>query len=222
MRPVRPGLFANRVDAGRRLAKRLEALRLDSPVVLGLPRGGIPVAAEVASVLGGHLEVFVARKVGAPGHEELGIGAVAEGLDEAIMSDAAAGLGPRAEDVTAMIERSRREMHRQVALYRGDRPLPELAGRNVVVVDDGLATGVTAEAALVALRRRHPDRLVLAVPVCARDAAARLTTLAQDVVCVQSPADFLAVGFWYEDFSPTTDQEVIDALAKATGESPAV
>jgi putative phosphoribosyl transferase len=205
--------FENRADAGRRLAERLERLGLDSPVVLGLPRGGIPVAAAVASKLDGPLEAFVARKVGAPGHEEFGIGAVAEGLEEPIMSEAAGAFAP-GRGLTAMVEGSWRELSRQVALFRGDRPLPELAGRHVVLVDDGLATGVTAEAALVALRRRRPSRLVLGVPVCAPESAARLAPLAEDVVCVQSPAHFLAVGYWYHDFSPTTDQEILDLLAK--------
>jgi putative phosphoribosyl transferase len=213
MRPARAVRFENRADAGRRLAERLEPLGLDSPVVLGLPRGGIPVAAQVASQLGGPLEAFVARKVGAPGHEEFGIGAVAEGLEEPIMSEAAGAFSPGSE-LTAMVERSWRELSRQVAVFRGDRPLPELAGRHVVLIDDGLATGVTAEAALVALRRRRPSRLVLGVPVCAAESAARLAPLAEDVVCVQSPAHFLAVGYWYHDFSPTTDQEILDLLAK--------
>lgn len=213
MRSARALRFADRADAGRRLAERLESLGLDSPVVLGLPRGGIPVAAEVASKLGAPLEAFVARKVGAPGHEEFGLGAVAEGLEEPIMSEAAGAFAP-GSGLTAMVERSWRELSRQVALFRGDRPLPELAGRHVVLVDDGLATGVTAEAALVALRRRRPSRLVLGVPVCAPESAARLAPLAEDVVCVQSPAHFLAVGYWYHDFSPTTDQEILDVLAK--------
>ncbi|HXA33646.1 MAG TPA: phosphoribosyltransferase family protein [Acidimicrobiales bacterium] len=214
MRSARALRFENRADAGRKLAERLASLRLDRPVVLGLPRGGIPVAAEVASLLGGPLEAFVARKVGAPGHEEFGIGAVAEGLEEPIMSETAAAFAPGSERLRAMVERSYRELSRQVALYRGDRALPELAGRQVVLVDDGLATGVTAEAALVALRRRRPSRLVLGVPVCAPQSAARLASRAEDVVCVQSPARFVAVSYWYHDFLPTTDQEIIDLLAQ--------
>jgi predicted phosphoribosyltransferase len=205
--------FENRADAGRKLAERLALLGLDCPVVLGLPRGGIPVAAEVASLLGAPLEAFVARKVGAPGHEEFGIGAVAEGLEEPILSQTAA-VAPGSERLRAMVERSYRELSRQVALYRGDRALPELAGRQVVLVDDGLATGVTAEAALVALRHRRPSRLVLGVPVCAPESAARLAPRADDVVWVQSPASFVAVSYWYHDFSPTTDQEIIDLLAQ--------
>jgi putative phosphoribosyl transferase len=214
--------FANRADAGRQVAKRLEELHLVSAVVFGLPRGGIPVAAAVASALNAPLEVFVARKIGAPGHEELAIGAVAEGLDKPVVSDAAASLGVGTERLATMVERSRREQDREVALYRGDRPLPDLAGRSVVLVDDGLATGATAEAALVALRRLRPSRLVLAVPVCAPGTAARLAPLADDVVCAQSPPDFWAVGYWYEDFSPTSDKEVLDALATRRGDASSV
>jgi putative phosphoribosyl transferase len=214
MRSARAMRFENRADAGRKLAERLASLGLDCPVVLGLPRGGIPVAAEVASLLGGPLEAFVARKVGAPGHEEFGIGAVAEGLEEPIMSETATAFALGSERLRAMVERSYRELSRQVALYRGDRALPELAGRQVVLVDDGLATGVTAEAALVALRRRRPSRLVLGVPVCAPKSAARLAPRAEDVVWVHSPARFVAVSYWYHDFSPTTDQEIIDLLAQ--------
>ncbi len=224
MSPLRHLRFKNRADAGRQLAERVKELELDSPVVFGLPRGGIPVAAEVAAVLGAPLEAFVARKVGAPGHQELGIGAVAEGLDEPVMSDVAAALRPGTELLATLVDQARQELHRQATLYRGGRPLPEVAGRSVVLVDDGLATGITAEAALVALRRRQPGRLVLAVPVCAPDAAARLEPLVEDIVCVQSPIDLFAVGYWYEDFSPTTDEEVIDLLARSRadrrGESP--
>ncbi len=207
--------FRDRADAGRHLAERLREVPLTSPVVLGLPRGGIPVAAEVARALGAPLEVFVARKVGTPGHEELGIGAVAEGLDEPVVSDTARQLGVSGADMRALAEPAHRELCRRVALYRGNRPLPELTGRNVVLVDDGLATGVTAEAALRALRRWRPGRLVLAVPVCARETAARIANVADEVVCVEAPAHFYAVGEWYEDFSQTTDQEVLNLLEKA-------
>ena len=205
--------FRDRTDAGRQLAARLVGLQLQAPVVLGLPRGGIPVAAEVARALGAPLEVFVARKIGAPGHEELGIGAVAEGSDEPVVSDTAGRLWLRPPDIDALAQQARAELARRVALYRGDRSLPEFADKDIVLVDDGLATGVTAEAALRSLRRTRPRRLVLAVPVCARETAARLAGLADDVVCAETPAVFYAVGEWYEDFTQTTDEEVLDLLS---------
>lgn len=206
--------FRDRAQAGRVLAGRLRGLGLRSPVVLGLPRGGIPVAAEVAAGLGRPFEAYVARKIGAPGHEELGIGAVAEGLDEPVISGTAWALGMSTSDLEALARRERAEVSRRVGVYRAGRTLPEMRGKDVVLVDDGLATGVTAEAALRALRARQPSRLVLAVPVSARDAAARLAAVADDLVCEQEPAGFSAVGQWYEDFSQTTDEEVLTLLER--------
>ena len=210
--------FQDRADAGRRLAERLRSLELHAPVVLGLPRGGIPVAAEVSAALGAPLDVLVARKVGMPGHQELGIGAVAEGLDETVVSDVARQLGVSPDALDALAARERVELERRVQLYRRGRPLPALAGRDVVLVDDGLATGVTAEAGLRALAHPEPSRLVLGVPVCARETAARLADLAE-VVCVEAPARFVAVGQWYRDFAQTTDEEVIDLLARGAAPS---
>src|SRR5436305_11195723 len=172
--------FRDRRHAGRQLAVRHSALNLSEPVVLGLPRGGVPVAAEVAASLDAPVDVFVARKIGAPGHEELGIGAVAEGSDMPVVTGIAARLGLRPADVERLAARARAELGRRVTAYRGNRPLPDVRGKDVVLVDDGLATGVTAEAALRSLRRLGPGRLILAVPVCARETAARLAPLADD------------------------------------------
>jgi putative phosphoribosyl transferase len=204
--------FTDRAQAGRVLARRLDDLRLRSPVVLGLPRGGIPVASEVAAGLGVSFDVFVARKVGAPGQEELGIGAVAEGLAKPVISRTGGARGLRPADLDALVQRAREEVSRRVHLYRAGRDLPEIQGADVVLVDDGLATGVTAEAALRALRERRPSRLVLAVPVGARQTVGRLARVADHVVCVREPRDFFAVGEWYEDFSQTTDEEVLRLL----------
>lgn len=207
------GRFRDRRDAGRRLAGCVAELELTAPLVLALPRGGVPVAAEVAARLGAPWEVFVAAKIGTPGHEELGIGALAEGGEDPVVSDAARRAGVSPADLDALARPVREELARRVRTYRGQRALPEMAGRDVVLVDDGLATGVTAEAALVSLRARQPRRLILAVPVCADPTARRLTGLADEVVCAERPADFFAVGQWYDDFRQTTDEEVMDLLS---------
>jgi putative phosphoribosyl transferase len=205
--------FRDRVDAGRQLADQLPA-DLDHPLVLALPRGGVPVAKEVASRLDAPLEVLVARKIGAPGHEELGIGAIAEG-DAVVGSDLVRVLGLSAREFERLAERERGELARRVDRYREGRPLPSLADRDVVLVDDGLATGVTAEAALLAIRAGKPRRLVLAVPVCSPDTAHRLVPPADEVVCVLAPRDLVAVGVWYDDFTQTTDDEVLELLGRS-------
>jgi putative phosphoribosyl transferase len=215
-----PMRFRDRADAGHQLAERVVALRLAEPVVLGLPRGGVCVAAEVAAALNAPLDVLVARKIGAPGHEELGIGAVSElSGDAVVVDDAPARVGVNPEELQVLADRTRVDIERRVARYRSGRPPPPLAGRDVVIVDDGLATGVTAMAALRAVRTQDPKRLVLAVPVCPPDAAERMTEFADDVVWVLAPADLWAVGAWYDDFSQTTDQEVVDLLDAAHARS---
>lgn len=207
--------FQHRRAAGRRLAEHLGHEALNDPVVLALPRGGVPVAFEVAAALRAPLDVFVARKVGAPGHPELGIAAIAEGGSVVVDRQALQLLGLSAERLDTLVTRERREMDRRVLRYRGARPFPALEGRDVVLVDDGLATGVTAEAALHALRARNPGRLLLAMPTCAPDTVTRLQPLADRIVCLVTPPEFIAVGHWYEDFSQTTDDEVVDLLEQA-------
>lgn len=189
-------------------------LRLPDPVVLGLPRGGVPVAAEVAQALDAPLDVYVARKIGAPGRPELGVGAIAEDgepvFDQALLD----ALGLRPDQLGRTVEREREELRRRVAVYRGDRELEPVKGRDVVVVDDGLATGGTARAALIALRVLEPGRLVLAVPVAPPDTLAALRALADEVVAVLTPAHFGAVGAWYKMFEQLDDPEVLAALAR--------
>jgi putative phosphoribosyl transferase len=207
--------FHDRTDAGQRLARVLAVMDLHRPVVLALPRGGVPVAAEIADALGAPLEVFVARKIGAPGRREYGIGAIAEGGEPLFDRWAVRAMGIPDDELVALADEERDELERRVRRYRTGRPLPALRGRSVVVVDDGLATGVTAEAALRALRDGDwgVTDLLLAIPVCARDSAARLGSLAE-VVCLYCPEDFRAVGLWYEEFGQTSDDEVLALLAR--------
>lgn len=208
--------FRNRQDAGERLAERLSETPLHEPIILALPRGGVPIGFEVARALHAPLDVFVARKIGAPGHRELGIGAIAEGGDVVADDVALRMLGVSEAQFDQLADRERTELARRVQRYRGDRMLPDLSARDVVLVDDGLATGITAEAALRALRRGRARRIILAAPTCARDAAARLSRLADDVVCVISPVDFVAVGKWYLDFDQTSDDDVVRLLDLAS------
>lgn len=204
--------FRDRKDAGRQLAEQVAEVRLSDPVVLALPRGGVPVAAPVAAALAAPFDVFVVRKVGAPGRPELGVGAVAEGLDDPVVSDVARQLGLTAEDVRRLAVAEREELARRVSSYRGSRSLPAVSGKDVVLVDDGLATGVSAEAGLRALRAKMPRTLWFAAPVCARQSLDRLAALCDGLVYVIAPAHMQAVGEWYDDFTQTTDAQVLAIL----------
>ncbi len=207
--------FADRADAGRRLADALAGVALDEPVVLALPRGGVPVGAVVAARLHAPLDVLVARKVGAPFQPELGLGAVAEDDTLVLDRERLAALHLTAADLAATIAREQAELVRRCELYRGGRAPLTVTGRTAVVVDDGLATGGTARAAVATLRRRGADRIVVAVPVCAPDTARRLREETDAVVCVAAPHDFVAVGQWYDDFAQVPDDVVVALLAGA-------
>lgn len=213
---VRAPCFADRRDAGRRLAERLLPLSEEDPVVVALPRGGVPVGEEIARALGAPLEILVVRKLGAPHNPEYGIGAIAEGGTRVLDPEALAVLGIDNGTLAGIVAREREELRRRVADYRGDRPPLELEGRTVIVVDDGVATGLTDTAALRAIRRGRPRRLILAVPVAAPDSAARLREEADEVVCLLAPPQLYGVGQWYRDFSQVSDREVVAALNAST------
>lgn len=207
--------FVDRSDAGRRLAERLAPYTDDRPVVFALPRGGVPVGAEVARSLGAPLEVIVSRKLGAPDQPEFGIGAVAPGDVRVLNERAVRVLGIPEDYLERITERESAEVERRLLLFRGDRPYPDMEGRTAILVDDGLATGVTARAALRALHRMQPERLVLAIPVCAPQTAALIRPEADDLLCLITPADLKAVGLWYESFDQVPDEEVIRLLEEA-------
>ena len=198
------------------LAEKLAAYAgRDDVIVLALPRGGVPVAYEVAQALRVPLDVFLVRKLGAPGHEELAMGAIASG-DVVVMNDEVLKAMKVPEEVIeATIASQRLELTRRELAYRDDRPPIDVQGRTVILIDDGLATGSTMRAAVTALRRQHPERIVVAVPIGAPSTCAEFRSIADDVICAVTPEPFRAVGMWYDDFSQTSDDEVSDLLARA-------
>lgn len=205
--------FRDRVEAGRQLAERLRRERLEGDVVvLGLPRGGVPVAAEVAAVLGAPLDVLVVRKLGAPFNPELAIGAIALGGITVYNDDLLDRLACDEAALEAVRDRERAELARREAAYRGRRPAPELGGRTVVLVDDGIATGATMHAAASAVRATGPREIVVAVPSCSVEAAQRLRSVADRVIALIMPDPYLSVGTWYQFFEQTSDATVIELL----------
>ncbi|AFZ66186.1 phosphoribosyltransferase [Deinococcus peraridilitoris] len=208
--------FHDRTDAGRRLALKLEHLRgAPGLLVLGLPRGGVPVAFEVAVHLGAPLDVMVVRKLGAPGHEEYAVGAIGPGGVRVVQQDALRFLRVSEAALQSVTERESRELLRRQAVYRSGRGPLQLAERTVVLVDDGLATGSTMYAAIEATRKAGPRRLVVAVPVGAGDTCRELSRVVDEVVCLSQPEPFHAVGLWYRNFDQTSDEQVMALLAHA-------
>ncbi|MEX1141945.1 MAG: phosphoribosyltransferase family protein [Thermoleophilaceae bacterium] len=205
-------LFHDRRDAGRILAGRLQGMEIEDPVVVGLPRGGVPVAYEVARALGAPLDIGLVRELGAPDQPELGIGALGEDGTVIVDRDAVDAFAVAPEQMDAIVRREAAELERRRRLYRGGMPAADVSGRTVVLVDDGLATGVTAVAVARVLRERGAARVVVAVPVCPAGAFQRLRDQFDDIVCLESPVRFSGVGAWYEDFSQTSDREVIALL----------
>lgn len=209
-------LFRNRIQAGQTLAGQLAryAGRPDV-LVLGLPRGGLPVAYKVALALKAPLDVFVVRKLGVPGHEELAMGAIATGDTRVLNAEVVQRLEISAQAIDKVTAREQRELKRREAAYRGGRPPPSVAGRTVILVDDGLATGSTMRAAVASVRQQGPARIVVAVPVASSIAFDDLRREADEVVCTATPEPFYAVGLWYADFSQTTDDEIRVLLERA-------
>jgi putative phosphoribosyl transferase len=207
--------FRDRHDAGRRLAERLGPARGGDFVVLGLPRGGVVVAAEVALALHAPLDVLVVRKLGHPAQPELGVGALGEGGVVVLNEDLLARTGVRLDQLEEVRRREEAEMHRRLEAYRRGGPPVTLAGRTVVIVDDGMATGSTALAAIDVVRQHGAERVILAVPVAPPATVERLRAAADEVVCLESPEHFMAIGEWYDDFRQTTDEEVISLLARS-------
>jgi putative phosphoribosyl transferase len=212
--------FRNRREAGRFLARKLSAYA-DRPdvLVLALPRGGVPVAFEVARALHVPLDVFLVRKLGVPGHEELALGAIASGGVRVLNDDVMRALRIPKEVVAAVAAKETQELERRERSFRGDRPAPNVRGRTVILIDDGLATGSTMRAAIVALRQQRPARIVVAVPVGAPETCAEFQHEADEAICAVTPDPFYAVGVWYDDFSQTTDEEVHALLERAAAES---
>jgi putative phosphoribosyl transferase len=214
-------IFQDRTDAGRQLAENLLSYDgRDDVIVLALPRGGVPVAFEVAQRLGVPLDVFVVRKLGVPGHEELAMGAIASG-DVRVLNEDVLYVLPDAQSIVEMVTAiEREELKRRERDYRSDRPAPEVRERTVILVDDGLATGATMRAAAAALRQQGAAKIIVAVPVGAPSTCPEIRSVADEVVCLQTPGSFMGVGQYYEDFSQTTDEEVRDLLAASASNKP--
>lgn len=208
--------FRNRREAGQQLSAKLQQYAGQPDVIVpALPRGGVPVGFEVATALDVPLDVFVVRKLGLPWHEELAIGALASGGVRFLDQDLIRVAGVSDDDIRRVTALEQIELERRERLYRGDRPFPDLAGKTVILVDDGLATGSTMRAAVAALRQEDPARVIVAVPVASPDTCEAFRDIADDIVCAATPEPFHAVGLWYEDFSQTTDEEVHYLLDQA-------
>lgn len=213
--------FRDRTEAGRLLARRLRRYAGRSDViVLALPRGGVPVAYEIATALKAPLEVFIVRKLGVPGQEELAMGAIASGGVTVLSEDLIADLGLQREDIAQVTARELIELGRRERVFRGDRPFPSLQGRVVILVDDGIATGATMRAAVRAIRQQRPSCISVAVPVGAPQALEALQDEADELICLLSPDPLLGIGAWYEDFAQLTDEEVIAYLERARDGAP--
>ena len=209
-------IYRDRTEAGKKLAEHLKGYANRQDVlVLALPRGGVPVAFEVANALDAPLDIFLVRKLGVPGQEELAMGAIATGGVRVLNEDVVGYLDIPGEVIDAVAADEERELERRQRLYRGNRPPPDVRARTVILVDDGLATGSTMRAAAAALRKQQPARIVVAVPVSAAETCDEFRMEVDEIICAATPEPFQGVGLWYDDFSQTTDQEVRDLLEKS-------
>ena len=215
-------MFRDRAEAGRLLAKRL-ARYANQPgvLILALPRGGVVVGFEIARALQAPLDIFIVRKLGVPGQEELALGAIASGGVRVLNAEIVRLLNISESEIEAIAAQEQRELERRERLYRGERPAPEVRGRTVIVVDDGIATGMTTVAALTALRKQQPARLIVAVPVAPFSTCQELSGQAEEVVCLRTPELFFAISQWYQEFPQTSDEEVRELLDRALGEKSA-
>ena len=213
-------IFADRYQAGQELASSLSRFRHENPIIIALPRGGVPIGYEVALALDAPLEVVVSRKLGAPFAPEFGFGAIAPGA-RVVDATSVSMLGLSSAEVEAIVAKQTKELQRREALFHGTVSPIDVSGRTVIVVDDGLATGVTARAAIASLRTRSPKKIIFAAPVCAPDSADTLRELADEVICISEPPGFASVGTWYENFAQTTDEEALELLEKARRRTPA-
>lgn len=205
-------IFKDRYDAGKKLSEIMDTKLEVNPIILALPRGGVPVAYEIAKAKQIPLDVIIARKIGMPGNEEYGIGAISESnvtiLDTHIINN----LGIPEFLISRIIDKEKVELHRRLNIYRQGNSLPDLKGRTVLLVDDGLATGITARAAISYIQMQSPTKTIFAVPVCASDTFDSLHNQVDQLICLNKPVDFTAVGQWYNDFSPVSDEEIINLL----------
>jgi putative phosphoribosyl transferase len=211
--------FRNRSEAGKQLAEKLTAYAKRDVVVLALPRGGVPVAFEIAKTLDVPLELLLVRKLGVPGHEELAFGAVASGGVRVLNHDIVESLEISRETVELVTAREEAELERREKLYRGDKPFPKPQGKTVIVVDDGIATGATMRVSVEALRQHEPAKIIVAAPTSAPDTYQQLRLETDEVICLATPEPYLAVGTWYEDFSQTSDEEVKNLLKQLSNKN---
>lgn len=207
-------IFENRQKAGKRLAKKLSQFQDENLLVLALPRGGVPIGVEIARALNASLDVIVARKLGAPHNPEFGIGAIAEGNTQVLDKRSIRQIQISKKGLEELIKKEKEELKRRVNLYRKNRSPPLMKDKTVIIADDGLATGVTAKAAINSVKKRKPKQIIFAAPVCAYDTARELKGLADDVICITRPHDFESVGRWYKEFEQINDEEVVNFLKK--------